>query len=131
MKYFFPFLFLLFLGCSDDDLKPGGIDYEIIGQWQLEATKISPGGIVDWTSVDDGAIYDFQEDGSLELSKWEGCKAPVNGTFAIDEEKLYLRFLCNSELYEPVYRILIEEKKLILGFLGCIEECSYRFKRID
>ncbi|MBD1261075.1 hypothetical protein HZY62_10785 [Maribacter polysiphoniae] len=131
MKYFFPFLFLLILGCADDDLKGGEIDHEIIGQWQLEATKISPGGIVDWTRVDDGAIYDFQGDGSLELSKWDGCKAPVNGTFAIAEEKLYLRFFCNSELYEPVYRILVEEKKLILGFIGCIEECSYRFKRVD
>ena len=131
MRYLFPFLFVMLLGCTDDDLIGDDVVHDIIGKWQLEATKISPGGIVDWTFVDDGVVYEFSKDGTLQLSKWEGCKAPVNGTFAIGEERLYLRFLCNSELYEPVYLISFEESKLILGFLGCIEECSYRFKKID
>ncbi len=65
--------------------------------------------------------------GTFELSKWEGCKSPVLGTFAVTEERLYLRFSCSSELIEPIYSISFDDNKLILGFIGCIEECSYRF----
>ena len=131
MKYFVPFLLLLFLSCADDDLIPTEIYHEIIGKWQLEATKISPGGIVDWTFLDNGEIYDFMADGTLELSKWEGCKSPIIGTFAVADERVYLRFSCNSELNEPIYHISFDENKLILGFIGCIEECSYRFKPLQ
>jgi hypothetical protein len=131
MKYVFPFLFLLLFGCADDDLIDKEINHDIIGMWQLEATKISPGGIVDWTLLDNGEVYGFSKDGTFELSKWEGCKSPVLGTFAVTEERLYLRFSCNSELIEPIYRISFDGNKLILGFIGCIEECSYRFKPLN
>lgn len=131
MKNIVPFLFLFFFGCSDDDLKSNEIDHEIIGKWQLDATKISPGGIVDWTLVENGQIYDFRADGTFDLSKWEGCKSMVSGTFAVSEERLYLKFSCSTEVNEPIYLISFDKNKLILGFVGCIEECSYRFKRLN
>jgi len=130
MKYILPILLLFVLGCTDDDLNDKLADHDIIGEWQLEATKISPGGIVDWSNVTNGEIYKFKSDGTLVLSRWDNCKAPINGAFAIDEDKLFLRFSCASTLHEPSYFIWFEESKLILGFVGCIEECSYRFRSI-
>jgi hypothetical protein len=130
MKYILSVLFVFVLGCSDDDLNSKQIDHDIIGKWQMEATKISPGGIVDWSEVTNGEIYELKTDGTLLLSKWDSCKGPISGTFAIDEDKLFLKFSCDSTLYEPNYFIWFEEEKLILGFVGCIEECSYRFRSI-
>ncbi len=130
MKYIPTILCVLFLGCVDDDLNNNQIDHNIVGQWQLEATKISPGGMVDWSDVTNGEIYEFKTDGTIVLSKWDACKGPIRGTFAIYEDKLFLSFPCDSTLYEPSYHIWFEEGKLILGFVGCIEECSYRFKAI-
>jgi len=131
MKYIPTIIFVLFLGCTDDDLSSNQTDHEIIGKWQLEATKISPGGLVDWSDVTNGEIYEFKTDGKIILSKWDVCKGPINGTFFIDEDKLFLRFSCNSQSYEPNYNIWFEDGKLILGFIGCIEECSYRFKPLE
>jgi len=130
MKYIPTILFVLFLGCVDDDLNSNQINNVITGKWQLEATKISPGGIVEWSNVTNGEIYEFKTDGAIVLSKWDACKGPISGTFAIEEDKLFLEFSCNSQLYEPSYYIWFEEDKLILGFMGCIEECSYRFRAI-
>ena len=131
MKYILPILFLLFSGCSEDEDLIHRIDHEIIGKWQLEATKISPGGIVDWSDVSNGEIYDFKPDGTLELSKLEECKAPVAGTFTVFEDQLFITYSCNSQLYEPSYHFRLEDGKLILGFIGCIEECSYRYKPVN
>ncbi len=130
MKYIPTILIVLFLGCTDDDLNSNQTDHVIIGNWQLEATKISPGGIVDWSDVTNGEIYEFKTDGTIVLSKWDACKGPISGTFDIDEDKLFLKFSCDETLYEPSYYIWFEEDKLILGFMGCIEECSYRFRSI-
>ena len=130
MKYLLPIFLVLFSGCSKDEDLITGIDHEIIGKWQLEATKISPGGIVDWSDVTNGEIYEFKFDGTLALSKLEECKSPVAGNFSIVEDKLLLNYSCNSQLYEPSYYFRFEDGKLILGFIGCIEECSYRYKPI-
>ena len=130
MKYMPTILFVLFLGCADDDLNSNQIGHDIVGQWQLEAKKISPGGIVDWSDVTNGEIYEFKTDGTIVLSKSDACKGPIIGTFAIDEDKLFLKFSCDETLYEPSYFIGFEEDKLILGYVGCIEECSYRFRVI-
>lgn len=130
MKYIPTIFFVLFLGCIDDDLNDNQIHNNILGKWQLEATKISPGGIVDWSYVTDGEQYEFKIDGTIVLSKWEGCKGPINGTFTLDGDQLLLKFSCDETLYEPGYLIWFEDDKLILGFVGCIEECSYRFSPI-
>jgi hypothetical protein len=130
MKYIPTIIFVLFFGCTDDDLVKYQPDHEIIGKWQLEATKISPGGIVDWSEVKNGEIYEFNADGTFLLSRWEDCKAPITGTFAIEEELLSIEISCSSTLYQPSYKIRFEDSKLILGFIGCIEECSYRYRPI-
>lgn len=128
MKYLLPFLILLFLGCkADNDSAFQPIEHAIIGKWQLEATKISPGGIVDWSEVNADVIYEFKPNGVLELGSWGDCKGPISGTFSIKDDKLYLKYTCNSEIFELGYYIWFEEDKLILGFIGCIEACSYRF----
>lgn len=129
MQKVLPFLFVLFLGCTSDH--DDTVDHGIVGKWQLEATKISPGSIVDWSSVTNGEIYDFDSDGFFELSGSKQCNVPVGGTFTILKNRLSLQYNCNSQHRDLNYNWWFEDGKLILGFVGCIEECSYRFKRLD
>ena len=129
MKYIYPVLFILFFGCKADvDIMIEAIDHPIIGKWQLEATKISPGGIVDWTEVSNGEIQEFKSNGTFELSKSSICPKLVNGTFNIFEDQLTLEFKCDSNINVNGYYFRFNDNKLILSFIGCIEECSYRYK---
>jgi hypothetical protein len=130
MKYIPTIFFVLFLGCVDDDLSDNQIHPDILGKWQLEATKISPGGMVDWSYVTEGEEYEFKANGTMILSTWETCKGPINGFFRLEEDQLFLTFRCDETLYEPGYLIWFEGDRLILGSMGCIEECSYRFRPI-
>ncbi|EAR01714.1 hypothetical protein FB2170_14338 [Maribacter sp. HTCC2170] len=122
----------MFLACSSDkDINDVEIDYEIIGQWQLDATKISPGGIVDWSSVTNGEIYDFKSNGTFELSNTKQCSEVIIGTFSIKDDQLSFQYLCDSEQRNPSYNMWFEDGKLTLGFIGCIEECSYRYRPLN
>jgi hypothetical protein len=132
MKYVLPLLLLLFLACNaDKDVVVEGIDHQIIGKWELEATKISPGGIVDWTNVTKGPIFEFKSDSTFELSKSELCPKAVLGTFHISEDILHLEYFCDSNSSNTDYYYWFEDGKLILGLMGCIEECSYRYKPVN
>ncbi|PCJ96537.1 MAG: hypothetical protein COA50_07100 [Flavobacteriaceae bacterium] len=66
MKYFFGLLCLFCFGCDTDTDVDYVIDEEValtktslLGEWKLEATKVSPGGPVDWSNVEDGNEYTF------------------------------------------------------------------------
>lgn len=132
MKYVLPLLLLLFLACNaDKDVVVEGIDHQIIGKWQLEATKISPGGIVDWTNVTKGPFFEFKSDSTFELSKSILCPKAVLGIFTIAEDILNLEYFCDSISSNTDYYYWFEDGKLILGFMGCIEECSYRYKPVN
>ena len=124
MKYAYLFLILLGLSCSDDEITVTELSgVNIIGKWQLEATKISPGGPVDWSSVEDGAILEFKPTGFLERSN---SNDNATGIYEIEENRISITFLGTNE-----YIGSIRDGKLIIGFIGCIEECSFRYKRIN
>ncbi len=124
MKYSCLFLILFSLSCSESELRTVELSgVNIIGKWQLEATKISPGGPVDWSNVTDGSIFEFKPNGFVEVSNSENEQI---GIYKIEEDGISIRF---SETNN--YRGSLQEGKLILGFIGCIEECSFRYKRIN
>ncbi len=124
MKYSCLFLILFSLSCSESELRTVQLfGVNIIGKWQLEATKISPGGPVDWSDVTDGPIIEFKPNGLAEVSNSENEQI---GIYKIEEDGISIRF---SETNN--YRGSIQEGKLILGFIGCIEECSFRYRRIN
>lgn len=124
MKYVYLFLILFSLGCSDEEItatKLSGVN--LIGKWQLEATKISPGGPVDWSTVDNGTILEFKSNGFLEQSNSED---EGTGIYRVEENNISITFSGTSN-----YIGGIQDGKLIIGFVGCIEECSFRYKRIN
>jgi hypothetical protein len=124
MKYVFLFFILFSLGCSDDELTATELSgVNLIGKWQLEATKISPGGPVDWSNVDNGTILEFKPNSFLEQSNSEN-----NGTgiYRVEENKISITFSGTNN-----FTGLIKDGKIIIGFVGCIEECSFRYRRIN
>ena len=132
IKYILLLLCLVILGCGkDNDDELPNVDSDIVGKWQLEATRISPGGIVDWSNIANGEIYDFLDNGTFQLSNSKECDMTSIGTYSLKEDNLALEFLCDSETRKPNYFFWFNEGKLVLGFIGCIEGCSYRFKKIN
>ena len=116
--------FVLLCSCGNGDL----VFFEtgLLGKWQLEATKISPGSPVrEWTPVSNGEVYLFSSDNTFRRTN---SSDDQSGTFAFDEEILTLRPNGNASMQR--YYVNFEGNKLILGFVGCIEECSYRYRRI-
>lgn len=124
MRTSFLFLVLLLFSCEGDSI----FDDDLVGTWQLEATRISPGGAVtEWTSVENGEIYEFYSDGSYEKRIPE---VTFIGTYVFEENEI-LRLQSDTESDEISFYTSIIGNRMILGFIGCIEECSYRYKRLN
>ena len=99
-----------------------------MGTWRLGATKISPGGIVrEWTIVENGEIFELKSNRSFQKQNVEVLYGG-NYTFE-DGEKLFLN--PDNDFGNVRYYADLKGPQLILGFIGYIEECSYRYKRID
>ena len=135
MRYFLPFLTLLFIGCSNNKqesntplpLSASGI----LGEWQLEATRISPGSPVDWTDVSNGPRYIFESDRSFDFISSDNVSVSKSGSYEVEENLLTLRYSTQGENVARVYYMNFEDGKLVLQFVGCIESCSERYRRIN
>ncbi|AKA33873.1 hypothetical protein [Flagellimonas lutaonensis] len=116
-----------FLACEEDNSSEMPIgNSKIIGQWELEATRISPGDIVkEWTLVEDGEIYHFKSDGSFSR---KNSSNDVSGNYGFDDDNQILTIL-PQENNQLRFNVQLKGDKMILGFIGCIEECSYRYRR--
>ncbi|MEZ4970684.1 MAG: hypothetical protein R2814_13705 [Flavobacteriaceae bacterium] len=131
MKQLSYLFILLFLSCGKDDDTLPAITNELIGKWQLEATKISPGDIVEnWTPVVNGPIFEFKSNGSYTHNE-KACGGIVNGIYSTDEGFLTLRYQCENNSIETKFNMNFSEGKLILSNVGCIEECSYRYRKME
>lgn len=131
MKPLIYLFILLFLSCGKDDDTLPPITNGLIGKWQLEATKISPGDIVEnWTPVENGSIFEFKANGSYTHNE-KACGGIVNGIYSIDEGALTLRYQCENNAIETKYNMNYSEGRLILSNVGCIEECSYRYRKLE
>lgn len=122
-------LFLLSCGKDEDTLPL--ITNELLGKWQLEATKISPGDIVEnWTTVMNGPIFEFKSNGSYTHNE-KACGGIVNGIYSTNESVLTLRYHCENNAIETNFNMSFAEGRLILSNVGCIEECSYKYRKME
>ncbi|WP_394971192.1 hypothetical protein [uncultured Croceitalea sp.] len=70
-----------------------------------------------------GPILEFKPNGFIEVGN---SKNGQTGIYKAEENDISIRFLETSN-----YTGSVEEGKLVLGFVGCIEECSFRYRRIN
>lgn len=117
-------VFFILSSCNED----GNlfVNNGVNGKWQLEATKLSPGSLVlEWTQVEDGEVYWFSS---------EGVYQNIDGAVTDEGDFLYngeiLTLSSNDGSNEIRFYVSFEDEKMILAFVGCIEECSYRYRRI-
>lgn len=131
MKYLRYVFVLFFFSCGKDDDTLPLITNELLGKWQLEATKISPGDIVEnWTLVPNGPIFEFKANGSYTHNE-KACGGIVNGIYSTSGSVLTLRYQCENNAIETIFNMELTEGRLILSNVGCIEECSYKYRRIE
>lgn len=122
----FSLIFIFCLGCSNDN----GDDDSILGTWQLEATRISDGGSVGWTSVQFTATYQFKSDDSFIFSIDGNFGNDQTGTFTIEDGRLTLDAVdATGNTEQIVYGFTVNGGKLTLDFVDCTETCSQRYKR--
>lgn len=102
----------------------------VTGNWELIETKISPGGEVDWSPAEDSDMYIFAADGIYQYRSSTVPEADQNGTYTIEDGILRLRYDNNDgAMVESGYFLNLDGDEMILGYIGCIEECSYKYKR--
>ncbi len=104
---------------------------KLLGVWQLEATKISPGGAVDWSEVNSKNQYTFKADGSFSYLNADNNAFNTSGSFSIEDDELELKYSRDGKEITGAYYLLFNDGKLILEFKGCIEECKERYRRKD
>ncbi|NAS11571.1 lipocalin family protein [Poritiphilus flavus] len=124
------------LACNSDDsfsdLPENAEDIkssELVGKWVLEATRISPGGVVDWTEDNSGSNIIFDLNRSF-IWDYNNGTDPLEGTFAVEDNLLSLTYPDNlgGEI-ERQYYLSIEGSIFQINYIGCIESCTLQFRR--
>ncbi len=132
-----PIVFVIFfLACNSDndfeDLPQNAEDIrssELVGKWVLEATRISPGGIVDWTEDNSGSNITFDLDRSF-IWDYNNDTEVLRGTYAVEDNLLKLMYndIQAGEI-ERLYRLTMEGSIFQINYIGCIESCTLQFRR--
>lgn len=127
MRFSLIFIVFALIGCVEEFTGPI-TENTIVGVWQLEATRISPGGEAVHSNITNGPIYRFNGDGTYTLSDPKNMNNTQSGTYVIENDKLILH---NTEDEDTFIQFLsrFSEGKLLLNFAGCIEECTYIYTR--
>lgn len=123
----------LFISCEreENSIK----NTTIIGTWKLTQAKISDGGIdTKWRAVKNGYEYTFNTDSTFTSTEFSNCST---GRFTTSGRILALRYDCenfntgheNAEGKQTRY-FRIENKTLFLNPSTCIEECTYKLKKV-
>lgn len=132
MKYLVLFTMLLCACCKVDNGTSDDLPLDqsqLTGQWELEATKISPGGPVEWTADRSGITYSFNADGTFTYVVPENIEYNKSGAFSLNGPELRLNYTRDSREFNDRYFMELDSGKLILQFIGCIEECKERYNR--
>lgn len=133
IKHCFTLFLLLFLAC-DNDNKGSSLPtkyIDLVGEWLLKETYISPGGITDWKNVDKGFRYIFGNQGTFQKTAFDKV-IQQEGNYQVKEDELFLIFKVQEEQDTLGYRIELMDNSLTLSPSYpsiCIEGCLYRFKR--
>ncbi|NJB72110.1 hypothetical protein GGR42_002601 [Saonia flava] len=141
MRYLSLFIFLLWVSCEKENGQV--IDNEIelsktnlLGKWKLEATRVSPGYPVDWSMVENGNEFIFLMDGSYTEYDSKKPSGISGGIYSIEDQEFYgtvllLKYEYLDQQHENRYTVELSSKKMIMSGVGCIEGCSYSYKRIN
>jgi len=123
----------LFISCDRDENSIKNTS--IIGTWRLTQAKISDGGLdTKWKSVKNGEQYTFNADSTFTSTQFSECST---GHFTTDGNIIELDYDCdnfntgleNSEGKLTRY-FRVENNTLFLNPSNCIEECTYKLKKI-
>lgn len=132
MRYLYIIVLVLLNSC-DEGNKNGVFvalnGSNILGVWQLEATKISPGGHVDWSDFSDHVEYTFNSDGTFFYEYAENPEQNKSGSYNFSDEKLLLSYLSEDQQISVSFHMQITNGKLLLQNIRCIEECRERYVR--
>lgn len=104
---------------------------KIVGDWELVETKISPGGPVDWSPAEYKDTYSFALDGTYVYTNLLDGDFSHNGTYSVEENELTLRYISREGANtSSAHYMGLKDNEMILNYIGCIEECSLKFKRV-
>ncbi|MDT0642896.1 lipocalin family protein [Zunongwangia sp. F363] len=121
-------LLLMIFGCNSEEEEITVLDVNvqnITGTWELTESYVSPGGETEWRPVKNGNIYTFFDNGKFSSSGRQNCS---EGEFTLEDNILQLD--CEEEHLS--WRVdTLGSRVMILGGIGCIEACLYKYKRID
>ena len=132
---FFSIIFSI-TSCNSDDTNKQ--DNNIIGTWKLIETYGSDGGNnPQWTLVNNGYMYTFNENGSFTSNRFSECS---EGNYSISANNLTLDYSCSNfdTGIETTAGTFLEEysfegTNIILTptYLTCIEGCKFKFQKIE
>lgn len=116
---------LALLSCSEDNTKQQ--NNSVIGTWKLVETYGSSGGQGQWTKVENGYVYSFNEDKTLISNRFT-----CNGVYVLDANKITIEFNCPEKVFHLTYSISYENNYLILTAdpINCDEGCLEKYQRI-
>ncbi|MCM4154473.1 hypothetical protein DHD80_00455 [Gramella sp. AN32] len=107
----------------------------LAGSWKLTETSISSGGEANWETISNGASFTFQADGTFTTNSIQDC---TGENFLLEDDLLILHYDCelsqNEEITEKTVAfnmISFYNRQMILSLPGCIEDCLYKYSRID
>lgn len=138
MKKMFLILSILFLftGCNHED--PKQQENSIYGTWKLiEIYQGDGGSNPQWTTVNSGYTYTFNNDGTFSSTRFTECNS---GTYVMSSDLITLKYNCNgfdTGIENPpgtfAESYIFKNTNLILtpSYLNCIEGCDYKFEKIE
>ena len=126
---------MYFISCNSESESAFGAtplgSNAIVGQWKLEATKISPGGPVEWSDAIYKDVYKFDLSGTFRFISDQDAQYNKTGSYAVDGNELTLTYDTSTDgIKKSVFYFSIDDSKLLLDYIGCIEECRLRFVRL-
>ena len=126
----FLFSMLLFLNSCDskeEELEVLDLTVKnIAGTWQLTETYISPGGHTEWKAVEDGPVFQINEEGTYTYSDLN-CDS---GSYELNGAALKLMPNCEEEQEITFLLMELSENVMVLRNAACIEACNYKYLRI-
>lgn len=121
-------MLLSLTSCSDDDVKPQ--ENDILGTWKLIETYGSDGGSnPQWTAVNNGYTYTFNNDGTLISDRFT-----CNGSYSLlSQNQVTISFDCADSQFNLVYNFTFKNQYLILtpNLSNCDEGCGDKYEKTE
>lgn len=125
-----------FVACSNDDEKELTTQERLIGTWKLVEVYGSDGGQGQWTPVEDGYTYTFNDNGTFTSTRFSEC---TYGTYTLTSSTLILSFGCEgftTGIEDPegtfIENFVYDNNFIFLSptYLTCDEGCDQKYQKI-